>query len=405
MPKEQRLSGIDFMRALACLMVVGHHLIFRLDAEYSPLWARKILGFMLNGSYGVAIFFCLSGFLLARPFWIALDRAEDMPDLRTYALRRAARILPGFWVALTVSFLADLLLGSPFDGQGILRYLAGLTLLSGWHWVTLFPVSSNGPLWSISFEVASYVLMPLCFAAIFAFDWARGWMARRLWIGVILAAIGAHWLITIYAPIDDVGRGWEQGLLGGAKEWMPRFNPIGFFAIFALGSMAAGIQVRWRQVSGWAFDGVALFALVGAFSVMAINIGRSTEGYALLGLPYAFPAFPLLMCLFLVTAPSSKLVGRLVDNRVSRFFATISFGIYLWHFVILEVMARLTPLALNSDASNSWTVWLIASAIAVATSILAGTLSYYLLERRVVEWARKFENRAPSAQARLSEAR
>jgi hypothetical protein len=38
----------------------------------------------------------------------ALDRGNEMPSIRTYAMRRAARILPGFWLALTVTFILSI---------------------------------------------------------------------------------------------------------------------------------------------------------------------------------------------------------------------------------------------------------------------------------------------------------
>src|SRR5439155_8306716 len=52
---------------------------------------------------GVAIFFVISGFLLYRPF--AASRAAGQPAPRTgpYAWRRVLRIVPAYWLALTVT--------------------------------------------------------------------------------------------------------------------------------------------------------------------------------------------------------------------------------------------------------------------------------------------------------------
>jgi peptidoglycan/LPS O-acetylase OafA/YrhL len=68
-PDDKRLYGADFARAAACLIVLFHHLAQRLSqAEISPPLAF-FRTFASNGTFGVAIFFVLSGFLLARPFW------------------------------------------------------------------------------------------------------------------------------------------------------------------------------------------------------------------------------------------------------------------------------------------------------------------------------------------------
>ena len=388
---QQRLLGADFLRAAACLMVLLHHLAFRIGNDAVPEALRGVMSFAVMGSFGVAVFFVLSGFLLARPFWAALDRGEPMPSLRIYALRRAARILPGFWLALVVSLVLSVLVSDAvLDQQQWVRFFAGIFLVSDWHWVTLFPVNNNGPLWSIGFEVTSYLLLPLFLAALFAFQ-LRGWIAQVGWVAVIAGVLALHWMVVQWAPIDEVERGWEHGLIGGAKAWMPAFNPIGFFAIFAIGALAAGVQVRLAALHSWVFDVIGLSAIAVMFGVMASHIGGLNEGFGLLGIPYGYPRMPLAVGVALATLPSSMLAGRLLDNRVARYIAEVSFGVYIWHFLIIGLMARLVPPAFTTDGEHVWPIWLISSAIAITLSFVVATVSFYLLERPVVHWARGLE--------------
>ena len=390
---QQRLLGADFLRAAACMMVLLHHLAFRMDGRFIPEAMKPVMQFLVMGSFGVSVFFVLSGFLLARPFWLALDRGEPMPSLGVYALRRAARILPGFWLALVVSLVLSIVVsGSELDGEQVIRFVAGFFLVSDWHWVTLFPVNNNGPLWSIGFEVTSYVLLPFCLAALFALG-AKGWGARVAWIGVIALVLALHWMVVQWAPIDEVDRGWNHGLVGGAKAWMPRFNPVGFFAIFALGALAAGVQVKVAAMRHWAFDAIGLLAVIAAGWVMAAHIGELNEGFGLVGIPYGYPWMPLAIGVALVALPSSVLAGRLLDNRVSRYIAEISFGIYIWHFLIIGLMARLAPPAFKTNDEGGWTIWLWSSAAAIVISFVVATISFYGLERPMVRWARGLEGR------------
>ena len=55
-------------------------------------------------------------------------------------------------------------------------------------------------------------------------------------------------------------RGWEYGMVGGAKFWAPNYNVVGFFAMFAVGALAAGVQVRIAALRSILFD---ILALVG----------------------------------------------------------------------------------------------------------------------------------------------
>lgn len=399
MRQEERLAGADFLRAAACLLVLLHHLVLRLDMrrildEFAP--AAHIARF---GNFGVAIFFVLSGFLLARPFWRALDADGDMPSLRSYAIRRAARIAPGFWVAATVGFALSLtLLALPLTPELALRYVSGMLFMSQWHWRTLFPVETDGPLWSIPFEVTSYVLLPACFFLLFRLPVLRQrpLLARAAWLCVIGGVLLAHALILTFFALDDIGRGWQYGLQGGAKEWMPKYNPIGFFALFALGALAAGIEVMLLEKRSVWFDAAALLALVIVAYRLVISPGGTPEAYGWLDIPYGFPVFPLAVATALVSLSHSRHLGRLLDNPPVRYTAKISFGIYIWQEVILILVQRTDPGSFGASTENVMTGWLQSCGLAAALVFLIATLSYYLLERPAIHFGNRMSSRQPN---------
>lgn len=406
---HNRLLGADFMRASACLVVLFHHLAQRIDFR-SALGANTAAQvFNSVGGFGVAMFFVLSGFLLARPFWQALDAGAPMPSLRVYAIRRAARIIPGFWLALTVTFVLSIaVFGAIADGWLWLRYVSGLLLISDWHWTTLFPVEVNGPLWSIGFEVTSYALLPLGFWVVFmaAPGRMRGWVSRALWLAVIGAAIGAHVLFVNLVDVDTTRRGWSYGLQGGAKTWMPWFNPFGFFAMFATGALAAGVQVLLVGKRSVIFDTLALLATAAAaWLVWTEGLRGGGEFYGWLNVPYRFPIFPLLIALALAVTPSSRMVGVVMDNRVVSYVAQISFGIYVWHYVVLEMVRVFwVPEIVHASMSDP-TKFLIASGVVVAITVAIADLSYRWMEAPIMAWARGFEKtagRAPLSSETLS---
>jgi peptidoglycan/LPS O-acetylase OafA/YrhL len=347
------------------------------------------------GGFGVGMFFVLSGFLLARPFWQALDDGRPLPSLRIYALRRAARIVPGFWLALTVTFVLSVtVFGFALDGWLCLRYAAGLLLVSDWHWTTLFPVEINGPLWSIGFEVSSYALLPLAFWALFAVAAGRlrGLPARLLWLAVIGAALLAHWLFYNNVEVDPSRRGWQYGLQGGAKTWMPWFNPLGFFAMFATGSLAAGAQVMLARFRSVWFDLIALAAIVAAGAIVW-NDGLLGGGefYGWLRVPYEFPLFQILIGLALAAGPSSRVLGRVLDNLLTRYLASISFGIYVWHYVVLELVRVFWVPEIEHGSMRDATKFLVTGTVITGITMVIATLSYRWLEAPVMAWARRFE--------------
>lgn len=390
-----RLSGADGMRAIAALGVVFSHLFQRLDPIGQPEWLAFLHAVMLKGSFGVSIFFVLSGMLLSVPFWRAYLTGALRPGIGHYARRRAARIAPGYWVSLIVSFAVGLLI-FPDAPQVVWRLIAGLTFTSGFHWMTFFPTESNGPLWSISFEVFSYVLMPLAMIAMFALG-RRGYRFSGLfWIGVFALVLVLNQVVITLFQTDAVGKGWQYGVTGGAKEWMPYYNPVGFFAHFCIGVIAAGVIVWWQVRDGrrlLRFDLIALAGLLmlaGLVGYVALT-GPLEPEYLnnFQGQPYLFPMFAGAAGVALVGMAHSRVVGRLFDNRFFRYTATVSFGIYIWHYLLLHLMVYLTTGEFVYGAVHDPVrfAWLSATVLVLAYAM--ATLSWRFIEKPVLtsKWA------------------
>lgn len=345
-PAGGRITGADGLRALAALWVVGSHLFQRLSPDQEP-WVRDLQLVMMKGPFGVSIFFVLSGMLLATPFWRAYLTGRPFPRIGHYARRRAARIVPGFYASLAVSFVAGLAF-VPDAPHRVVRLLSGLTFTSGFHWVTFFPVPVNGPLWSIGFEVVSYVLLPLAMWGLFRLRRRGTRLALAWWVGVVGVVVAANQVIVTRLVPSAEGRGWQYGDLGGAKEWMPSYNPVGFFAHFCVGIAAAAAITWWRlRREGRrhpAFDALAGAAFVALGALVWVNREPPEPLFLtnVQGQPYLFPWFPLLVGAALVGLAHSETLGRLVDNPFARYTARISFGIYIWHYLLLEGFSHIT---------------------------------------------------------------
>jgi peptidoglycan/LPS O-acetylase OafA/YrhL len=308
-----------------------------------------------------------------------------------------------------VTFILTLtVFGIGFTPQLLLRYLSGVFLVADWHWVTFFPVEVNGPLWSISFEVTSYLLLPLGFLALFGTPGriGQGWRTRVLWLAIIAAALLAQLAFMRLVHPGSLRRGWDYGLMGGAKFWMPNFNPFGFFAMFAIGALAAGVQARISALRHALWDVVALTSLVAIGWMLALQTSASgTESYGLFGIPHAFPWFQLGIGLALAALPSTVMVGHLLDNAAVRYVARISFGVYVWHYVVLELVRLWIAPDIDHGQMQDPLRMAWVSGLIVAISFGIADLSYRSVEAPIIAWARGLERRpAASASPTLSPA-
>jgi peptidoglycan/LPS O-acetylase OafA/YrhL len=100
---RDRVMVIDALRALAALMVLVSHGRREPPTGFSQMTTLDAFSRTGLGQGGVVLFFSVSGFLIAGPFLRALLHGNELPATRAYVARRAARILPAYWVALTAT--------------------------------------------------------------------------------------------------------------------------------------------------------------------------------------------------------------------------------------------------------------------------------------------------------------
>lgn len=149
------LPLIDSLRAIAALSVLLVHAEFYSGMESSPTlgpYAQRL-------DVGVSVFFVISGLLLYRPFAVARLRDRARPDTQAYAWRRFLRIMPAYWLALTVVglfFTESATAPAVFSSDGFPRYY----LLIQNYWTSSIG-GGMGQAWTLSIEVAFYVMLPL----------------------------------------------------------------------------------------------------------------------------------------------------------------------------------------------------------------------------------------------------
>jgi peptidoglycan/LPS O-acetylase OafA/YrhL len=290
--KEQ---GADLARVVACLAVFVHHLAISINSPDIPQTLILPVAWAENGKFGVSVFFVLSGFLLGLPFWRSCDSGQRF-NLRYYVTMRVARLLPATWVCLILSMLFDVLYLGHYNDFTFVRLFSGMAFVSDWHWLTIFPVDANGPLWSLSFEVSSYVLMPIAFLVCqkIAPNRMKGWSGRWLWTGVIFTALLLHAIAFELLPAVTEDAIATYGVASVAARWFPTYNAFGFFTTFAIGTLAAGVHTA-LSASARTSDiikavGVLLVGSMLPFIVFALAAGQ----FGISKPPYGFPALPIL---------------------------------------------------------------------------------------------------------------
>lgn len=382
-----RVLGADGLRAIACFLVVWHHLSQRLNPDQSPFILQKIHFAGMRGEVGVSLFFVLSGCLLSLPFWNAYLRAQPMPSLRRYWLNRGARVIPAFWLNL---ILCTILASVIFDlNTNWARLVSGLFFVNSYHYSTFFPAELNGPLWSIGLEVSCYVLLPIILLSILKL--VRGFYPAffSLFSWILVLQILNPWIISTFMTSDDL-KGWEFGLTGGAKQWLPYWNIASFFTQFLFGSLSALIiaNIKYKlKTPRLLFDFLSASTLLLATLLVwqRLEPGQIDSWSKQ---PYLSPFYAALVALSLVFLNLTSYLGRMLDNQLFRWLARISFSVYLWHMVIITIIERKIDSEFSYYGLHDPKKWFVVSTIVVLITLLISTFSWRFFEEPILRKAR-----------------
>jgi peptidoglycan/LPS O-acetylase OafA/YrhL len=141
-----RLPALDGLRAVAALLVVATHAAYLSGFTVNGGLVGRLAG---RGDFGVAVFFALSGFLLH--FRLVSDARDGQTDVKAYAVRRAARVLPAYWVTLAVVVAVT----QPPVRTAVAQAFTVQTYLPG------ADIDAFSQSWSIPTELSFYVVLPL----------------------------------------------------------------------------------------------------------------------------------------------------------------------------------------------------------------------------------------------------
>ena len=399
---EPRFPCFDGLRALAALAVFMTHTSFAGGANAPNLFGI----FFARMDGGVAVFFVLSGVLIYRPFARAHLLETPTPAIRGYLWRRAIRIYPAYWLAMTVVVFVFGATEIPNLRSFVLDY----SLL---HIYSPHQQDAFGPLlqsWTLSTELAFYVFVPLW--ALLLRRVARGDVRSRLraqLVGVlVLIGVSALWKAFV------LGAGFGEARIGQLKMWLPWW--IDLFALgMALGVLSLAVthlgdrpplRLDGRLRAGALLARRARRALVGGGRRRARphdTVDRPP--------PAVGPALPLRRGRGAARAARGVRTagsrhephpGLPPDARAMVYLGTISYGIYLWHEGWIDRYLQWTGVpafaTYTSDVPFRWHTnsvisipWFTFVLAVLALTVASATISWYACERPILRFKHRFD--------------
>ena len=336
MPRE--LLSIQYLRAVAALMVVGFHVRPRLlRMGWDGSWPEWL-------GCGVDIFFVISGTIM----WLTTCERAVTPQ--QFLLRRLLRIAPLYYAvtALVVVLMAvapALVAGGRIDTTHI---LASFAFLPAAHPIfgTFEPVLPQG--WTLNYEMEFYLLFAL---TLFAPKNIRPWLLMFALVAIVLMGLGSDpkSIVGFYSSsiILEFGFGLFIGiaLTNGARLSKP-------VACVLLIAGLIGMAATWPLVAA----GIPRVCFCGTCAAMIVG-----------------------------GAVFLEMQGSVARNRLLHLLGDASYSIYLTHGLVMSAVGTIWMRA----GLLSPTALIVFVPVSVLGATLAGTLVYRFVEKPLHDLSRK----------------
>jgi peptidoglycan/LPS O-acetylase OafA/YrhL len=340
------IQNVQALRAVAACMVL---LIHVLSTRETSLDGFKAVYWWL-GPAGVDVFFVISGLIVSTTAARAGQRAARRREaVVPFALKRVVRIYPVYWVVLALAFLASTRIELAPDWVRSLYHHGPLRL-------ALLATTENDVVlaaWTLCYEMYFYLVL----AAILLIAPRRVFPLLAAW------ALAQAVLIAAAGTIE--------------REWMRivAFSPL--LLEFALGCGAGYLVSRGRVRGGAPALALGLAWLIGGAVVHRLYGNWEPWWRA----PTFGPAAALI-AYGLVALEESR--GFVLPKWLCR-LGDPSYSIYIWHQLVLAVLAAISDeldLLYRLPDALVLLLW-------TALTLAVGFASYHGLERPLVDWLRR----------------
>ena len=309
MNQPPRVLGWDLLRGLCAAAVATYHLL---------IW-QEVAELHSIGTYGVYLFFLLSGASLAYTY--AGAWAEGSFAFNHFLWSRYLRLAP-LYIALMVVVLPWKLAKEGVSSELLAMYASNVLFVFGFFNPATHAVLVGG--WSLGIEAIFYLLFPLAMAI--------ASLRTRWWTWGVFAAVLAVQLAWVHATI-----GWPGAV---APHWAA-YHQVPAFAAYFMGGCLMGMAQRNRALAGQpahtgqgrgpaGCDKWLIWPLLPAGFGLMLVLNPDTSGEQLVG----WRGLVLCALCFGLVYASARLRLSHRWTRAAQHAGNATYGIYLLHPVV-----------------------------------------------------------------------
>jgi len=309
-----------------------------------------------GGHVAVVLFFVLSGFLITTLLLQEKEKTQKI-SLKNFYIRRILRVWPLYFIILACSVLFV-----NYSPQGITLVLS-LAIFPNIAEAFYYGWAGSPQIWSIGTEEQFYLGWPLLMK----------FCKKRIMLVFIILFVVISALPQIAVFIGD-----QMNTDSKTMDYVSRIFNLAKFNCMAVGGIFALIALRYERLKN--FLNRKIFVIISVVSSFSLWFyGVSFE-------PFTDEVYAILFGLLIFNLSYSKNIPSSVDIAPMRFLGKISYGLYMYHWIIISMILHYFPMFHENTILSNVTLYISV----LGATIIISTISYYLMEQRLLKLKDKF---------------
>lgn len=338
-PKGDRFASLDGLRGLLAIFVLCHHSLYWYGRVTAGTWSMPSMLFENLGKASVCLFFMVSSFLFYNKVLAIQSSPMDWPR---FAISRALRLTPLYLLAMALLMIEVGVASEWHLNESPLTLLKSIVSWLGFTILGTPDINQikntnliiAGVTWSLVYEWIFYAALPII--ALLS--------ARKVPFSALL--LSAVISLLLYRLI----------------------HPDPFILIAFLGGIAAAVIVRWGKLN----------ALLRSNWIAPILILLLYQSWTLHYKPWNPQTLLILTIVFTAISAGNSIFGTL-DKPVPRKLGEVSYGIYLFHGLILYGVLQLSPIGQLAALQTS-SIYLVAILGITTFTVALSCISFRFIE-------------------------
>jgi len=356
----RKIPNLDSIRSIAFLTVfMAHAFSAKTEAVLNNPVFKGVIQFREILSFGVPVFFVLSGFLISY-LMLKEQSVNNKFSVKNFYIRRVLRIWPLYYLVIIFGFVVfpmirTLVLNEPtIENANPINYLIFLSNFDQiWNQQLPFGVGL-GPTWSVSVEEQYYLLWPLLFVI----------FKKRLFIIPIILIIMTSTILT-----------YHYGLLNQ--------HTILCFIYLSNGALFAYLAFYYNEKLQKTFKSSGLFVIITAVVIALMYLSTVFGNNTLIIFSIAF----LLGYVVYFQSFIQKLELRKIP--VLEWLGKYTYGLYLYHSICIFLISIVIYDVFQINESL-FVVIILVPVLSLLLSVSIGYMSYHYIESWFLKLKTKF---------------